>query len=183
MANLYYYLIASLPMLSYDMENPMSEEEFFESFGSILTEKDFNTLKNAKLVPVSEPQSNKILEKWNNWEISFRNELAKMRASKKAQDSEKYIADGFDVDSFEIAREAFQASNPLDAELIINKARWDYLETLESGHYFDLANVIVYFLKLQILQRKLQINKEKGKTAFSAIYTVIHDKNKAKENS
>ena len=167
-------------MLSYDMENPMSEEEFFESFGQILTEKDFDTLKNAKLVPVGEPQSNKILEKWNNWEISLRNELVKMRASKKGQDGEKYIADGFETDSLEIAREAFQASTPLDAELILNKARWDYLETLEAEHYFDLAKVIIYFLKLQILQRKLLINKEKGKTAFSEIYTVIHDKNSAK---
>jgi len=171
-------------MLSYDMENPMSEEEFFDSYGQILTEKDYNTVKNSKLIPVEEKPANKALEKWNNWERTLRNELVKMRASKKAQDGEKYIVDGeFETATLEIAREIFQASSPLDAELILNKARWDYLEEIEVGHYFDIVKVIVYFLKLQILQRKLQINKEKGKTAFSEIYTVIHDKNSTQENS
>ena len=171
-------------MLSYDMENPMSEEDFLDSYGQIITEKDFITLKNAKLVPVEDLQPNKTLEKWNSWERTLRNELVKMRANKKAQDGEKYLVDGeFETATLEIAREIFQASNPLDAELILNKARWDYLEELEVGHHFDIVGIIVYFLKLQILQRKLQINKEKGKTAFSEIYNIIHEKNSTKENN
>ena len=170
-------------MLSYDMEKPMSEEEFFDCCASILTEKDFITIKNTRLVPLEEKPSNPVLEKWNNWERSLRNELVKMRAAKKGQDSEKHIAaGGLETGVLEIAREAFQAATPLDAESVLNKARWDYLEMLEAGHYFDIGKVIIYFLKVQILQRKLQINKEKGKIAFAGIYDVIHDNNSAQEN-
>ena len=170
-------------MLSYDIEKPMTEEEFFDSCGSILTEKDYKIVKNAKLIPFEENSANPVLEKWNSWERSLRNELVKMRAGRKSQDSEKYIASGgVETGTIEIAREAFQASNPLDAESIINKARWDYLEMLEAGHYFDLGKIIIFFLKVQVLQRKLQINKEKGKAAFSEIYNAINDKNSTEEN-
>jgi len=184
LANHYYYLIASLPMLSYDMENPMSEDEFFDTYGQILAKKDYLILQKSKLIPVEEKSGNTILEKWNNWERSLRNELVRMRAGKKGIDGEKYVAgEGFEAGISEIAREAFQAPSPLDAESILNKARWDCLETLESGHYFDFAKIIIYFLKLQVVQRKLQISKEKGKTAFSEIYAAIHDKNSAQKNS
>jgi len=184
LANHYYYLIASLPTLSYDMENPVSEEEFFGEYESVLTEKDYKILKSAKLIPLEEKSENVTLEKWNNWERSLRNELVRMRAGKKGIDGEKYVAgEGFEAGIPEIAREAFQAPSPLDAESILNKARWDCLETLESGHYFDFAKIIIYFLKLQVVQRKLQISKEKGKTAFSEIYAAIHDKNSAQKNS
>ncbi len=171
-------------MLSYDMEKSMSEEEFFDSCESILTEKDYKTVKNSRIIPLEEKPANQVLEKWNNWERSLRNELVKMRAGKKGQDSEKYVsAGGLETGTAEVAREAFQASMPLDAESILNKARWDYLEMLEAGHYFDLGKIIIYFLKLQILQRKLQINKEKGKAAFAEIYSSIHGKNNQQKSS
>jgi len=165
-------------MLSYDMEKPMSEAEFFEICESALTEKTFLTVQSARLVPLEEKSSIKIIEKWNSWERGLRNELVKMRASKKALDVEKYIADGdVDIGVFEIAREAFLAATPLEAESILNKARWDYLEELETLHYFDLSKIIISYLKIQVLQRKLQIDKEKGKTAFTEIYASVHDKN------
>jgi hypothetical protein len=166
------------------MEKPISEAEFFEVCETTLTEKNFLILQSARLVPFEEKSKTTIIEKWNCWERGLRNELVKMRASKKSQDSEKYIPEGnTEIGVFEVAREAFQAPSPLEAESILNRARWDYLEELEAGHYFNFSTIIVYYLKLQLLQRRAQINKEKGKTAFNEIYTVIHDENSAKESS
>jgi hypothetical protein len=174
---MYHYIITSLPMLSYDMEKPPTETEFFDCCGSVLSEGNYGIVRSARLVPLEEKSANKIVEKWNSWERGLRNELVRMRASKKGQDSEKYIAGGdVEIGVSEAAREAFQSSSPLDAESVLNKARWDYLEDLEAGHYFNLSELIVYYLKLQILQRRLEIDKEKGKTAFDDIYAVVLDK-------
>jgi hypothetical protein len=79
----------------------------------------------------------------------------------------------------EVAREAFQATSPLDAESVLNKARWEYLELLETGNYFNLSKLIIYFLKLQVLQRKMEIDKEKGKAVFTEVYAAVLEKGKA----
>jgi hypothetical protein len=107
-----------------------------------------------------------------------------MRAGKKGIDSEKYIVSGsLETGIIEIAREAFAAPAPLDAELILNKARWEYLEMLEAGHYFDLGKLIIYFLRLQILQRKAQINTEKGKAVFGDVYSIITSETDGRKSS
>jgi len=167
-------------MLSYDMEKPPAEADFFDCCGAVLSETNYAIIRSATLVPREEKSVNKTIERWNCWERGLRNELVKMRASKKSQDSEKYLAVGdSEVGVSEVAREAFQAASPLDAELVINKARWEYLELLEAGNYFNLSKLIIYFLKLQVLQRKLEIDKEKGKTAFTEIYAAVLEKGMA----
>ncbi len=170
-------------MLSYDSEKFMSEEDFFDCCEATITEKDFQTLKKARIVPEEGNSAVPVLEKWNSWERSLRNELVKMRAGKKGQDSEKYISGGsLETGVLETAREAFNCASPLDAELLLDRARWEYLEMLEAGHFFDLGRLIIYFLQLQILQRKSQINKEKGKSGFEEIYSGITGKADSKDS-
>lgn len=184
MANQYYYTVSSLPMLSYDTEKFMSLDEFFDCCETTITEKDFNILKSAKLIPVDDSVSPEpVLEKWNSRERSLRNELVKMRAGKKGVDSEKYIAAGsLETGVIETAREAFGAPSPLDAELILDKSRWEFLEMLEAGHFFDLGKLVIYSLQLQLLQRKARINKEAGKAGFDEIYSSITGKEKTDNN-
>ena len=166
------------------MEKPPTEADFFDCCGAVLSEKNYSIIRSATLVPREEKSANKTVEKWNSWERGLRNELVKMRASKKSQDSEKYIAVGdTEVGVSEVAREAFQAASPLDAESVLNKARWEYLEELESGNYFNLSKLIIYYLKLQILQRKQEIDKETGKAAFAEIYTSVLEKGRSQESS
>lgn len=167
-------------MLSWDAEKIMSEEEFFDCCEATVTEKDFHLLTQARLSLSGEREdviSDSILNKWISWETSLRNELVKMRASKKGVDGEKYISSSaFEAGVTEIAREAFGASSPLDAEIVIDKARWDFLEMLEAEHQFDTGKLIIYFLQLQILHRRAQIEREKGKKAFQDIYSHITGK-------
>jgi hypothetical protein len=173
-------------MISWDSEKFMSEEEFFDCCESTITGKDFQILKNARIVPASgeEIPANPVLDKWNSWERSLRNELVKMRAGKKGQDGEKYLSSGnFETGVLETAREAFNSASPLEAEVILDRARWDYLDMLEAGHYFDLGRLIIYFLQLQILYRKGQINREKGKSGFEELYRNITEKAGSQNNS
>ncbi len=173
MANQYYYTVSSLPMLFLDSEKFMSQEEFFECCETTISEKDFNTLKSAKILPEENPD-NSVLVKWNNWEKSLRDELVKLRAAKKGVDADKYSSgNAGESGVFELARDAFNASTPLEAETLLNRGRWEYLEMLESGHFFDLGKLIIYYLQLQILERKSQINHEKGQQNFKTLYSTI----------
>lgn len=167
-------------MLSWDAEKVMSEEEFFDCCEATVTERDFYLLTQARLSLSGEREEailDPVLDKWISWETSLRNELVRMRATKKGIDGEKYISSSaFEAGVTEIAREAFGTSSPLDAEIVIDKARWDFLGMLEAEHQFDTGKLIIYFLQLQILLRKVQIEKEKGKKAFEDVYSHITGK-------
>ena len=171
----YYYMVSSLPMLAYDTERFMSEEEFLDCCESTVSPHDYRLLKNTSLVPAdSEESSHPVLEKWNSWERSLRNDLVKIRAGRKGVDGDKYVASGaIETGLQNIARDACAAATPLEAEIILDRARWEYLENLEAGHYFDLGKLIIYYLQLQLLRRRSRLIKEKGLAAFDEIYAAI----------
>jgi len=64
---------------------------------------------------------------------------------------------------------AAQADNPLLVERRIDLARWEKLEELELQHYFDLQFLIVYYLKLQILNKWDSIRAEKGRAVLDEL--------------
>jgi Protein of unknown function (DUF2764) len=174
LANQYYYTVSSLPMLFIDSEKFISQEEFFECCESTISEKDFNTLKSALILPEENPDMNNVLTKWNSWENGLRDELVKLRAVKKGLDAERFLSgNAGESGVFDLARDAYNAASPLEAESLLNRGRWEYLEMLESGHYFDLGKLIIYYLQLQILERKSQIDHEKGQQNFKTLYSSI----------
>lgn len=175
MANQYYYTVSSLPMLMWDSDKFMTESEFLYACESTVAEKDFETLKAALLIPVQGAAvTNPALKSWYDWENTLRSELVKLRAAKKGTDAEKYISDNpGEAGVVEIAREAFNQNSPLDGEKILDQARWDYLDMLEAGHMFDIGKLIVYYLKLQLLNRRAVLNKDKGQQEYEKIYADI----------
>ena len=175
MANQYYYTVSSLPMLMWDSDKFMTESEFLYACESTVAEKDFETLKASLLSPVQGTAvTNPVLKSWYDWENTLRSELVKLRAAKKGTDAEKYISDNpGEAGVVEIAREAFNQSSPLDGEKILDQARWDFLDMLEAGHMFDIGKLIIYYLKLQLLNRRALLNKEKGQQEYEKIYADI----------
>ena len=79
------------------------------------------------------------------------------------------------------ARQAFGQTNvqapgtesPLQAEEALNLARWGYLDQLEAGHYFDIDKLVVYVLRLQLLERKARFDEQKGREMFDLVYGEI----------
>ena len=175
MANQYYYTVSSLPMLMWDSDKFMTESEFLYACESTVAEKDFETLKAALLIPVQGAAVTiPVLKSWYDWENTLRSELVKLRAAKKGTDAEKYISDNpGEAGVVEIAREAFNQNSPLDGEKILDQARWDYLDMLEAGHMFDIGKLIIYYLKLQLLNRRAVLNKDKGQQEYEKIYADI----------
>ncbi len=163
-------------MLTLNQEPPISVEYFLDNCRYTLSEHDYKTLLTASITP--EPAAEyPALVKWQNWERTLRNVLASMRSQKTGIDDEKYLREGDSATGvFDAAREASTAANPKIAEGILDSARWQYLDEIEGLHNFDLTKLVVYYLKLQILERRKKMNLKDGEISYRKIYESITDK-------
>ena len=101
-----------------------------------------------------------VLLRWKNFDLALRNELAKERALRKKTDAAKFLraATQFDTQITHLAQSALRQTNILEAEKYLDSARWKELEEIAIGHYFDLEFLLVYALKLAILEREARIS-------------------------
>lgn len=161
----YYFAASFLPFLSYDTEKTITIDDFIELCRDQCTEKDWLVIKRTNINELEYGvPSCSTLEKWITWEINLRNELVRHRAANKKSDPALYLREAAEtIDLSVIAQNAFGQESPLAAEEILNRARWSYLDELEFGHYFDIDRLVVYSLKLQILERKNSFDFEKGR--------------------
>jgi hypothetical protein len=166
MADFYPYLIASLPMLHFGMKPPFSFERFLEVCSPLIPEKDFQLVRT---LPQPEQYFEKgkryqIIQKWIEFDVALRNELVKIRATKKHIEPATYLrTDGYSGSSLAPAIMAANINTSvLDAEKTLDETRWKALEELATGHYFDLDFLITYAYKLLILQRWENIRSADG---------------------
>ena len=110
------------------------------------------------------------------WETALRNELARQRAQRHGIDPEPFLRDApFYSRLSSMVKEALGAGTPLETETALDRRRWDHLEELQTGTHFELGYLIVYRLKLLLLERKSQFRHEPGREAFAQEYTQVLD--------
>lgn len=200
----YYYLISTLPLLSLDSERRPDLADFRELCSRELTPGDYALLLQARLDPAAgegeggsepdfaggldldprladgSPESSAllVLRKWINWERCLRDELVRLRGQALGVDGSRYLKPAsYVAGATAAARAASSAENPLEAERILDRARWAELDELEVGHQFDLAQLIVYALRLEILDRRAQMMNDRGRSHFESWYEgVMHDR-------
>jgi len=169
----YTYLISSLPMLSFVSRPPFSLEDFFAKCERLIPETEIEFLRNACYREVSflNPAATGTLGKWANFEIALRNELARGRARRKKVDVLKFIHLPDDPEAYisHIAMTAYRSVSILEAEKILDQARWDFLESLSLGHYFDFDFLLIYLLKLKILERWDKVQRADKKHLFNHV--------------
>lgn len=166
----FYYLISSLPMLKYRVEPDITLEEFLSVCSSFASEKDCGLIEKCSLIPENKID-NKTLGKFYNWEIQLRNRIAEKRISRTDSEmrSVKREHNDFSVEIDDIIQKAESASNPAEKEKVLDEARWNKLEELESGHDFDLDALLLYKIKLLINLKWTARIREKGKENFRNI--------------
>jgi len=159
MQNKYYYLIASLPYLEMEAEMEISEDAFLYDCRKWLTEADLETL-NSAATSYNEPKENdnSLIVRWKEFDGELKKELAAIREVKKNGASEK--------SGQETAREIIEQETPLLMEQEFEKSRWRFLDNEEAKYDFDINSLVIYYLKLQILERLDSFDKEKGEERF-----------------
>lgn len=172
MSRNYYYFAATLPMLSFGTKPPLADESFLAQAAEFLTPGDAEVIANARLLPPEKDgKGEKALGEWLEFENALLNEIARLRAKKFGRDPRDYYRGDYVPDPYlaVLAAEAAGEDDPLQVERRIDLARWEKLEEIELQHYFDLHFLIVYFLKLQLLNKWQSIREEKGREVLDEL--------------
>ena len=64
---------------------------------------------------------------------------------------------------------AYKSTSILEAEKILDQARWEFLESLSFGHYFDFDLLLGYLLKLKILERWDKVQRADKERLFNQV--------------
>jgi hypothetical protein len=157
MPKYYTYLISSLPALNFGMKPPLSFERFLEICRSFISEEEFLLLSNLPVAidEYDKSVSHPTIERWLAFDTTLRNELVKIRAQSKKIDEAKYLRGEnlIDVAISHTAMSSHRSASMFEAEKILDEARWQVLDDLGFGHYFDMDSLILYAYKLKILER------------------------------
>ncbi len=167
----YYYLISSLPLPRWDAPPPLSETEFLESCADQLGPDRFRRIQAVRLEPVLEPIS-LAYTGWVRWETCFRNALARRRAARLGIEPERWLRPEEDAWPHLVRQveEIMGAdTDPWTRQTRLDRLRWRRLDELEAGHYFDFDALVVYKLRILLLEQRSRYSQEAGEKAFATL--------------
>ena len=165
----YYYFVAQLPTLRPDDNLPLTLEGFLSQAAQFLSPGDYQRLHDALFGdPLKVKDRRGVAGAWIDFNHRFRNELAFYRATRAKKDPSLYLRGDRRPDFYitQLIEEAARAENPLAAEKILDKARWHYLEEMLLGHFFDFEVVLIYGLKLKMMERYQFVDSDEGRAIF-----------------
>jgi hypothetical protein len=183
----YYYFVASLPSLGFGGAPPMRWARFAGEFPLFLNADDAAIVAAAVLEhppddPDAPPLASEALAGWRAWDRALRNELARLRAQALGRDAAPWTREAFPLpEAVAAARAAFAAPSPLDAEIALERARWETLDQLRGTHHFDREALVVYSLQLQIAERLAAFESETAAETYPAAYAGVMAGNGARE--
>ncbi|MCI0494100.1 DUF2764 family protein [candidate division KSB1 bacterium] len=160
----YYYLIAELPTLFLGKEPNITVQKFLEEAQNWMDAKDYQALSQVDMNDFDAMKKiNQVYDDYKLFENKIRTDIALWREAQKRD--QEYKPSSFPVS-------AIKEGNPLEVELRLMEMRWQFIDELEREHHFDLGYLILYYLKLQILQRFFIFNKEQGMKKFQKLCEV-----------
>jgi len=166
MPNKYYYLVASLTYLEFEKAPPITKSEFLSECRKWLDAGDFKKLAEINISNIETNREDPaIIKEWKSFDLTLRRDLGEVRKMRKKSLRETIPNWLMDV---------FEEPTPLLMERKLEKKRWDFIEEKEFGYHFDINTLILYFLKLQILERLSVFEKEKGKARFERLSEITH---------
>jgi hypothetical protein len=173
----YYYLVASLPMLFFEEAPPFNSRAWLDLCREQVSESDHALLARITFHELRpRPGDPSVWQAYSSWETALRNELAVQRAQKLGLNPDPFLRQTrFHSGLPAIIKEALGAGTPMAVETALDRRRWSCLDELETGTQFDLGRLIVYRLKLLLLERKSRFRPEPGREAFVLEYTQVLD--------
>ncbi|MCF7908400.1 MAG: DUF2764 domain-containing protein [Candidatus Omnitrophica bacterium] len=156
----YYYFVSQLPSLQFNQKAQTDRASFLEEAKKWLTDPEFKVISRIDIDDFFETSGGpQVLSDYGSFEKALRNEIALVRKAKKENKSYQPKA--------EIAKAI--SGQPLEVEINLLELRWKFIEERALEHNFDLASLILYFLKLQIVERIFSFDKGKGTVRFDQL--------------
>ena len=167
MANKYYYLVASLPYLRFGEEPPVTTVAYLGECEKWLNEEDLSLVRSLDIKePDTKEGDTPLIRQWKEFDLTLKTEIAGTR-KKGEQVSKKNV-------SFAV-REALDKKDPLARERAVEKMRWAFLDGEEHKYTFDTNSLVLYGLKVQILERLAGFDAEQGRNVFDKVCEVKYE--------
>ncbi len=125
-------------------------------------------IENISLDLLCEP----LIKRWIAFENTLRNELVKIRAKALGLSEDAYLRSetAFETSAVSPIPSALQDASPLKVEKNLLELRWNFLAYQEVGHDYDFEALMIYGLKLQLLERLNKFDEERGQSTLNLIY-------------
>lgn len=144
-------------MLSFGAKMPFSYDEFLRICEDQVKNCEIALLRRISLEPLYpyEHITVPILRRWHAFDTALRNELVRVRASRLQREGAAFLKeDGYaDSSIVRVVLQAQRSPSILTAERLLDEERWARLSDYSLGHYFDIEFLVLFALKLRILER------------------------------
>lgn len=80
-----------------------------------------------------------------------------------------------EVDSFEQLVKISEITELVDREKKLDSLRWDWMEEATFFDYFTVERIFVFLLQLEMIERWISLDKEKGNQLFRSIIDTLKD--------
>ena len=160
------------------MKLPLTSQEFLTECQRLLTVAEFNLVKQA-LSDEENSAGHPTVRAWKEFYQNLRNEMAWFRATEQNKDPLIFLRgqrQEEDLAMTTVLVAAAKASDPLAAEKILDLFIWEKLESLGAQHYFDIDQLIVYGLKLKMIERHAVISSKQGLDKFTELKAAAAEK-------
>jgi hypothetical protein len=117
------------------------------------------------------------IDRWREWERALRLNLARYRAGRLKRDGGASAEPpAHPADAAAAVKAAAALDSPLEAEFLLDKARWDAADHFQGIDWFDRNSIYAYLLKLLLLERRAAFQVEEGFAEYKALYASILDR-------
>jgi len=153
----------------------MSSQEFLSQCERYMSPEDCAEVFEAPAYLIGEkvPETFRsgFLSNFVAWERTFRNELARLRARRAERNEEAFVRpSGRSDEAARAALSCFAVEDPYQAELLVERERWNAIERLSSLSSFDLDFIMAYRMKLAINARLEHFTMESGEKGYRTLY-------------
>lgn len=164
-----YYFLSSLPMLRFTDSAPLSWDSFLYQAKGNISEGDY-----ALICGLSEGKvgHNGFLKQWQKFNGDL-NGAINAKRRKNLGRSEGRSTESYSYEIEQLCKAAIQAKDPLEAELLLMKCRYEYLESKVGFDGFSQTALLAYALQLQILIRKDLFTVEAGNAEYKRLFGIL----------
>jgi hypothetical protein len=173
MEHYYYYFVSSLPLLRLFEEAPWSSWDFLTECARNLSRADLALLEATRTIPEpgDDAPPGTMSFAWKNFETQLRNRIVRQIAGQGAE-AEQHLR-GPEVYYSEVERaviEAWNQSNPLERERVLDLCRWRFIDEQEGTKPFGTVDAVcMYKIRLALVEKWNRRTVEAGEKNLDEI--------------
>lgn len=161
-----YYFLSSLPMLRFQDSAPISWEAFMSQAHGNVSDSDCRLLSG---IASGDFGSNGFLRDWEEMNRRLDDSVNEQRRRNLNREEQRGVVFR-ELEVEQVTNAAVNAKNPLEAELVLMRYRYDWLEKEKGLEPFSEKALLTYALQLRILLRKDLFTVESGNSEYRRLF-------------